>query len=215
MTLEPPSPSTMDYVPPSLSPEHGSTSAVDLDQDWRHQRLLFSSHYPSPSGNDDIAFGDYTASILDESSSTRTDYLVKPIDLRSRLNAEIDDRMKIARGVYHAYWIRIESLISDAILESFTVNRESEWDFWSFVKSVPFASKGELVLLDNGNLRAVWDGEDGSHLGLQFLGGRMLQFVIFRRRKGSAHISRVAGRETFEGVRKQVRIFDLEVLLST
>ena len=116
--------------------------------------------------------------------------------------------------MYRAYRTRIESLISDAALDGFTLSRESERDFWSFVRSVPFARKGELVLLDNGNLRAVWDGEDGSHLGLQFLGDRMLQFVIFRRKKGSGQISRLAGRDTFAGVKEQVRSFDPEAFLN-
>ena len=203
----------MDYMPSPLSPEHGSISAVDLDQDWRNPTPLFPVYLLDSRMNDDVAFGDYTASITDESSSTRTDYLANPIDLKSRLDAELANKGKQTREAYRAYRTRIESLISDAALDGFTINWESERDFWSFVKAVPFACRGELVLMHNGNLRIVWKEKDGSHLGLQFLGDRMLQFVIFRRRKGSGHISRVAGCETFEGVKKQVRIFDLEALL--
>ncbi len=116
-------------------------------------------------------------------------------------------------GVYEAYRDRIEALRSDAELDGFTVNEASETDFWSFVKSGPFRGKAEVVLADNGNLRAVWDKEDGSHIGLQFLGGRMLQYVIFRRRRGMPHISRVAGRDTFDGVKQQLQTFEIETLL--
>jgi ribosomal protein L44E len=96
-----------------------------------------------------------------------------------------------------SYESRIESLRIDAELDGFSVNAASENDFWSFIESVPCAPKAEVILVDNGNLRAVWDGDDGSHLGLQFLGSRSLQFVIFRKRKASSQVSRVAGNDTF------------------
>ena len=114
---------------------------------------------------------------------------------------------------YQAYRDRIECLRSDAELDDFTVNESSKKDFWRFLASLPFACEGELVLLDNGNLRVIWDDEDGNHIGLQFLGDSMLQYVIFRQRKGSSRVSRMAGRDSFDGVRRQVRLFELESLL--
>ena len=72
-----------------------------------------------------------------------------------------------------------------------------------------------MILVDNGNLRAVWDGNDGEHFGLQFVGSHALQYVIFRRRTGSSHISRVAGNDTLDGVKRQIRAFELEALLET
>lgn len=114
---------------------------------------------------------------------------------------------------YIAYRRRIEALRSDAALDGLAVNESSEKDFWSFVKSLPSARQAEVVLVDNGNLRAIWDGEDGSHIGLQFLGDCTLQYVLFRPRNGTRRISRVAGRDTFDGVQQQVRTFELEPLL--
>ena len=114
---------------------------------------------------------------------------------------------------HQSYKLRIEDLRNDAELEGFTVNESSEMDFWSFIISVPCASEAEVVLLDNGNLRAIWDDENGNHFGLQFLGDCELQYVIFRHRKGHRKISRVAGRDTFDGVKRQVRTFELETLL--
>lgn len=112
-----------------------------------------------------------------------------------------------------AYQNRIEELRRFAELDGFSVNEASEKDFWSFSNSLPFAREAELVLSDNGNLRAIWDDEDGNHLGLQFLGNGMLQYVIFRQRTGNNHVSRMAGRETFDGVKRQMRKFKLEPLL--
>ena len=114
---------------------------------------------------------------------------------------------------HQTYRLRIEDLRGDAEHDGFTVNEDSEMDFWSFIISMPFACEAEVVFLDNGNLRLIWDDEDGNHFGLQFLGDRMLQYVIFQRRRGTNHISRVAGRDTFDGVKRQVRAFELETLL--
>ena len=112
-----------------------------------------------------------------------------------------------------AYRSRIEELRRFAALDGFSVSKASERDFWSFLTSMPFVCKAEMVLLDNGNLRVIWDDEDDNHIGLQFLGNGRLQYVIFRRQKGSSHVSRVAGRDTFDGVRSQVRLFELESLV--
>ena len=114
---------------------------------------------------------------------------------------------------HQAYRSRIEVLRSDAELDGFAVNEVSERDFWSFVNSVSFVRKAEVVLVDNGNLRAVWGGEGGSHLGLQFLGNRLVEYVIFKRRQTDRDVSRAAGRDTLDGIKKQIHAFDLTLLL--
>ena len=114
---------------------------------------------------------------------------------------------------YQAYRSRIEELRRFAALDGFSVSKASERDFWSFLKSESFGCEAEMVLLDNGNLRVIWDDEDDNHIGLQFLGNGRLQYVIFRRQKGSSHVSRVAGRDTFKGVRRRMRLFEIESLL--
>ena len=127
--------------------------------------------------------------------------------------AELEKKHTQAREMYHAYMLRIEVLRSEAALDGFSVNAASEEDFWSFVESMSFAQKAGLVLLDNGNLRAVWKGEDGSHLGLQFLGNRLVEYVIFQRRRATRDVSRGAGRDTIEGIKRQIRASDLTVFM--
>ena len=144
---------------------------------------------------------------------TESHYRERWIDLFSTLYSENAERRELSLEVLFDYGQRIEILRNDGDLDGITVNKASVQDFWSFVESVSFECKAEIVLVDNGNLRAVWDGEDGSHLGFQFLGDHMVQYVIFRRRQGSGHVSRVAGRDTLEGVKRQVQNFDLETLL--
>ena len=127
--------------------------------------------------------------------------------------AELEKKNTQAREMYHAYMLRIEVLRSEAALDGFSVNAASEEDFWSFVESISFAQKAGLVLLDNGNLRAVWKDENGSHLGLQFLGNRLVEYVIFQRRRTTRDVSRVAGRDTIEGIKRQIQAFDLTELV--
>ena len=72
---------------------------------------------------------------------------------------------------------------------------------------------GRLVLMDNGNLRAVWKGENGAQVGLQFLGNGSVQYVIFKRRGPFQPMSRACGRDTVNGVGKQIHAFDLDDVL--
>lgn len=116
---------------------------------------------------------------------------------------------KHARQTRQAYAHRIKALQEDGIFEGITINRASERDFWSFAKSTPLSPKASLVLMDSGNLRAVWKDDNDSHLGIQFLGNRQVQYVIFKRRLATTSVSRVAGIDTLEGVKIQIHAFDL------
>ncbi|MYA67942.1 MAG: hypothetical protein F4Y22_11925 [Gammaproteobacteria bacterium] len=119
----------------------------------------------------------------------------------------------LRRTPFQAYSARIDSLRDFALQDGFSLNPESEADFWRFVQTAPDFRKGNLVLIDNGNLRAVWKNDEGDHLGLQFLGGGMLQYVVFKRRSANSRISQVTGRDTFVGLIRQINAFDLESLL--
>ncbi len=109
----------------------------------------------------------------------------------------------------NAYSARIESLCIDAAEDGYGLNSKSKDDFWKFIRSDFRIRKGQLVLVDNGNLRVIWKDETGTHLGLQFLGDQMVQYVIFKRREAALPISKVAGRDSFVGLKKQIDAFEL------
>jgi hypothetical protein len=144
---------------------------------------------------------------------TLTDFLVQVTDLEHALAHELGEQAKRTQADLQAYEVRIEALRTDAGQDGFNLNAASERDFWRFIRAEPFIRKGNLVLMDNGNLRAVWKSEGGTHVGLQFLGGGTVQYVIFKRRAGAASISRVAGRDSFEGMKRQLTAFDLRSLI--
>ncbi len=210
------------YWLPPLLPTVGSASTFDLNSNmFQQQPDFFISHLERPlitttplglSDNISGVFSKAASGFLSASPYLGIESTAK-IDALSLFMEELADKARNAHQTHQAYRLRIEDLRSDAELDDFTVSEASKRDFWSFIMSIPFAREAELVLLDNGNLRAIWDDEDENHFGLQFLGNRTLQYVIFRRRKGSSSISRVAGRDTFDGVKRQVRTFELETLL--
>lgn len=131
-----------------------------------------------------------------------------------RLFAEVRTRPRAVDSELDVYSSRIAYLRDEATHDGYGLNEDSERDFKQFVQSRPSIRKGDLVLLDNGNLRAVWRDEQGGRLGVQFLGSDMVQYVIFSRRQRNRPVSRVAGRDSLEGVARQIDVFDLHSLLA-
>lgn len=114
----------------------------------------------------------------------------------------------------NAYRQRVAVLREYGEEDGITLSTASQTAFSDFVKSNAYPRRASLVLLDNGNLRATWRGDDGSHVGIQFRGGQDASYVIFKRRQGGTDVSRVAGKDTLHGVRKQIRAFGLEALMA-
>ena len=112
---------------------------------------------------------------------------------------------------HQAYEARIKELRGyaedDEDIEE--VNEFSIRDFWSFMEMTRFARRAGLVLLDNGDLRAVWRENGGHNVGLEFQGDRSVLYVIFRRYSDGRRTERSAGIATFDDVIRQLRELDL------
>ena len=128
--------------------------------------------------------------------------------------AEQVGRVERAFETRQKYLCRIKQLRDYAEEDGNLVSWASEKDFWSFVESAPLVDRAGLVLMDNGNLRAIWKSDDGSRVGIQFLGGGMAEFVIFKRRPATPEVSRVAGIDTLKGIKSQIRTFHLNSLVN-
>ena len=111
--------------------------------------------------------------------------------------------------VREAYSLRIEELKAYAQEDEIEVNEASQRDFWDFVDSLSSTKRARLVLCDNGNLKAVWRDSGANHLGIQFLGNKRGEYVIFKRRQRASEISRVAGIDTLQGIKNQMTAFDI------
>lgn len=190
------------YQEPAIIREVGSDSAFSV---FPAPERRWKAVAPVPPQGDDES-SDLSA------LSSLTDFIVRVLEPHRAVSAELAERAKATKAVYQAYLARIETLKSDASLDGFSMNKASECDFWSFIKSSPYVKKGRLVLMDNGNLRATWKDETGNHIGLQFLGNGSIQYVIFRHRP-NGRVSRVAGCDTLKGIERQIQAFDLKPLL--
>ena len=111
--------------------------------------------------------------------------------------------------VREAYSLRIEELKAYAQEDEIEVNEASQRDFWDFVDSLSTTKRASLVLCDNGNLKAVWRDSGANHLGIQFLGNKRGEYVIFKRPQRASEISRVAGIDTLQGIKNLMTAFDI------
>ena len=117
----------------------------------------------------------------------------------------------VHRDVYEA---RIEELRNfaedeeeDEDIES--INEDSIEDFWRFMGAKGFARRAGLVLLDNGNLRAVWRDNAGSNVGLEFIGDGTGLYVMFKPYPDGRETAREADIATFDAVVDKLRDLDL------
>ena len=77
------------------------------------------------------------------------------------------------------YQRRIEYLCADGEIDGVEINPSSETDFWEFVEIVPDWRQASLILVDDGNLRAVWRGQEGDRINVEFLGDGVVELAIF------------------------------------
>ena len=144
---------------------------------------------------------------------SRSDESIRLLDPIDTFDRKVAPSLRQMLQTVSSYDSRINVLREQAASDGYCINHESEAGFLEYFRSNPLIRRGRLVLLENGNLRAVWKGDYEAHVGLQFLGEQMIQYVIFKRRRPALPVSRVTGIDNVSGVRKQIRAFDLEDLV--
>jgi hypothetical protein len=100
---------------------------------------------------------------------------------------------------------RLRELHVDASRSVEPFSESSLADMRSFLDSLPFAERPAIFLLDDGNLRAVWRNAEKEQVGLQFLGGGIVQFVMFVRRQQPPMMSRSAGTDALTAIRGLIK----------
>jgi hypothetical protein len=108
---------------------------------------------------------------------------------------------------------RLATLKVQALLQEEPFSEASLADLIEFLRELPFVQRPALFLLDNGNLRAVWKNDWKEQIGLQFLGGQIVQFVIFSLRADPPMMARIAGAETMGNIVGQIKANAAEHLL--
>lgn len=133
--------------------------------------------------------------------------ILDPIDAFAR---QLEERLASLMETVNAYDDRISALEEQAAVEGYFLNSRSRETFLEFFISSPLTKLGHLFLLESGNLRAVWKGDDKSHVGLQFLDNGLIQYVLFRQRLADGPVSRAYGRDTPRGVLAQISALQLD-----
>jgi hypothetical protein len=108
---------------------------------------------------------------------------------------------------------RLRELHVDALRNVEPFSEPSLADLRLFLDSFPFAERPAIFLLDDGNLRAVWRNAEKEQVGLQFLGGGIVQFVMFVQRQRPPMMSRSAGTDTLTAIRGLIKNKDCDHLL--
>lgn len=121
---------------------------------------------------------------------------------------QILDPASSARAAYESRLADLRSYGEDDGIELSIV---SEREFLDFACTEPQTKLASVVLLDNGNLRAVWRmGQQ--EVGVQFCGGGLIQYLISRE-YDDGHITHTADRGTFEDLLAALEDADLGRLL--
>lgn len=109
---------------------------------------------------------------------------------------------------------RIQELKTDARAEGHPVSTASEEDLLAFLDGYVFTRRPFITLLDNCNLRALWKNDAGEQIGIQFRGGKQVQYVFFARREGQDFMARVSGRDSLSDIGRQIEALDLVRLMT-
>lgn len=108
---------------------------------------------------------------------------------------------------------RVQFLKVEAEIDRVPFSDASLADFQAFMREIGPRVRPSLFLSDNGNLRALWKNGQREQVGLQFLGEGNIQFVIFKQRKGTLKMARVAGIDAKDKILGHIKASGAEGLL--
>ena len=128
-------------------------------------------------------------------------------------------RNTISAPTYHegnskSYRRRIDTLLGYASEEGIVARNESKKDFNLFVDTVIPTNKAMLIIMDNGHLRATWK-EDLSRLSLEFIGGRLVHYVVFVPADPYGQPFERSGECSFDEIRAFVKLWELWSMVTT
>ncbi len=127
-------------------------------------------------------------------------------------------------SILDQYAQRVEYLHVIVNEEGGTIRQDSEQDFRNFVQQHPFKKPGQIVVTHEGHIRLTWRGDhessgavrrppraaqDEEHLGIRFLGGQRVRYVIFSRRADDQTRLETAGDDSFNGLVSQAQAHGL------
>jgi len=157
----------------------------------------------------------YDESIPKTTVESLTDLAAEPyVEPTEQHARKQDDIARKYLKAFRAAKARIMELKDDARAEGYGVSAASENDLLAFLNGRVFTRRPFITLLDNGNLRALWKNAEGEQIGLQFRGGKQVQYVLFARRKDEGFMARASGRDSLAGIERQIEAHNLGRLMT-
>ena len=132
-----------------------------------------------------------------------------PLQIASERSASALDKARMAIEISK----RLQFLKIEAEIDGVPFSDASLTDFQAFMRETRPRSRPSLFLNDNGNLRALWKNDRREQIGLQFLGEGNIQFVIFKQRKGTLAMARIAGIDAKDKILGHIKASGAEGLL--
>lgn len=161
-----------------------------------HVSLATSGAFVSDTGEGELpAWLEVAQSPVDEALALQTRQSAQHRVLESNLHQRIGELKKLGTE------------------EGLAWSSASEGDFWSFVRSQPTLREPGLILMDNGNLRAVWRNAAGEQVALEFRGYSQVYFVFFARRPEGPPIARSIGEDSVGRIGEKIAGDNLTGLL--
>ena len=108
---------------------------------------------------------------------------------------------------------RLSFLKEEGNLDGVSLNPDSISGFMKFIEKYIPTIRGGLVLIDNGNLRAVWHSDCESFVGIQFLTHELTEYVLFSKTSPSLPVSRSFGQANIDSVLNQIEALELNWML--
>ena len=113
----------------------------------------------------------------------------------------------------YIYRHRIAELRDLTMGEDFSVSPKSERYFWDFFQKLRPLREAELAIISDGTLSAIWDGNNGDYVGVEFLDSGQLLYTIFKGGIDSANRICEADYGDREHVESRIRHYNLDTLL--
>ena len=108
---------------------------------------------------------------------------------------------------------RLSFLEEEGNLDGVSLNPDSISGFMEFIEKYMPTVSGGLVLIDNGNIRAVWNSDCESFVGIQFLNRQLTEYVLFSQTSPSLPVSRSFGQASIDSVMNQIEALELNWML--
>ena len=121
---------------------------------------------------------------------------------------------RIASSHSNHYRDRIETLIGYASEDGTRVNDASREDFKYFVDTAVPSKKAMLVIIYNGNFKGIWANR-GDELGLEFIGDRLVRFVLFKQMDENGKTYEDYGECSFDAMRIHIREWGLWSMMTS